>query len=50
MTKPDIDAAWKKVNTVMISMRLNKRTDAEILRYLEGKSKQTIIKAALKKL
>ena len=32
----------------MITMRLQKSTDADILRFLEGKQKQTIIKLALR--
>ena len=39
---------WKKQNTVMISIRLQKSSDADILEYLDGKQKQTTIKAALR--
>ena len=39
---------WAKEKTVMITMRLQRSTDADILRYLNGKSKQTIIKLALR--
>jgi hypothetical protein len=39
---------WLKENTVFIGLRLQKSTDAAILDYLEGKAKQTVIKAALK--
>ena len=39
---------WQKENTVMIAMRLQKTTDADILQYFEGKQKQTVIKAALR--
>lgn len=42
------EAAWKKENTVMISIRLQKGTDADILKFLEGKQKQTVIKQALR--
>lgn len=38
----------KKEKTVMVSIRLQKSTDAEILEYLDGEAKQTIIKAALR--
>ena len=40
--------AWEKENTVVISIKLQRSTDADILRYLDGKSKQTIIKLALR--
>ena len=40
--------AWQKENTVVITMRLQKSTDEDLLSYLEGKSKQTVIKAALR--
>ena len=38
---------WLKENTVFIGIRLQKRTDAKILKYLDGKQNQTVIKAAL---
>lgn len=40
--------AWKKANTVVITMRLQKSTDSDILSYFEGKSKQAVIKRALR--
>lgn len=39
---------WQRENTVMMSIRLQKSTDADILNYLSGKQRQTIIKAALR--
>lgn len=39
---------WQKENTVFIGIKLQKSTDKDILQFLEGKQKQTIIKAALK--
>ena len=39
---------WVKENTVMVTMRLQKNTDADILAFLEGKKNQTVIKAALR--
>ena len=39
---------WAKENTVMISLRFQKSTDADIIAYLEDKPKQTIIKEALR--
>ncbi len=39
---------WQKENTVFIGVKLQKSTDADILRFLDGKSKQTMIKLALR--
>lgn len=39
---------WQKKNTVVVTMRLQKSTDADILKFLEGKQKQTVIKQALR--
>ena len=39
---------WSREKTVMITMRLQKSTDADILDFLEGKAKQTVIKTALR--
>ena len=39
---------WMKDNSVMINARLLKSTDADILKYLEGKQKQTEIKKGLR--
>lgn len=39
---------WRKENTVMIAIRLQKKTDADILSYLDGKQNQTEIKRALR--
>ena len=41
-------AAWDKENTVMTAIKLQRNTDADILQFLEGKQKQTVIKAALR--
>lgn len=35
---------WDAKNTTLISLKLNNRTDADILAALEGKAKQTEIK------
>ena len=48
MAVSEAEAKWKKENTVMITMRLQKGTDADILQFLDGKQKQTVIKAALR--
>lgn len=41
-------AAWIKENTTFIGLRLNHNTDADILSYIEGKAKQTVIKELLR--
>lgn len=42
------NAEWDKKNAVMTSVKLLKSTDADILQFLEGKQKQTVIKLALR--
>ena len=43
------DQEWKKKNTVMIAMRLQKSTDADLIAYLNGKeSRQGEIKRLLR--
>ena len=39
---------WAKEKTVVLSLRFQKSTDADIIEYLEGKSKQGTIKEALR--
>ena len=41
---------WDKENTVQISIKLQKTTDADIIAYLDGKSRQTVIKEALRRM
>jgi uncharacterized protein (DUF4415 family) len=41
---------WDKENTVQISIKLQKATDADIIAFLDGKSKQTVIKEALRRM
>jgi len=48
MAQTESYRVWAKENTVMVTMRLQKSTDADILKYLDGKQKQTVIKAALR--
>ena len=47
---PDSEAKnrWMKENTVMVTVKMMIKGDADILAYLEGKPKATIIKAALR--
>lgn len=39
---------WMKENTTFIGIKLNNKTDKDILDYLDGKSKQTEVKRALR--
>jgi hypothetical protein len=39
---------WMKANTTVISLKLNNKTDADILAALEDKQKQTEIKRLLR--
>ena len=48
MAESEAYKKWSREKTQMISVRLQKSTDADILRYLDGKQKQTTIKAALR--
>lgn len=41
---------WDKENTVQISIKLQKTTDADIIEFLGGKSRQTVIKEALRRM
>lgn len=47
---PDSTAkrAWDTNNTVKITLKLNRRTDADILAALEGNQKQTEIKRLIR--
>lgn len=40
---------WTKENTTFVGLKLNNRTDKDILEALEGKSKQTEIKRLIRK-
>ena len=42
--------AWDKENTVHVSIKLQKTTDADIIEFLDGKSRQTVIKEALRRM
>lgn len=46
----DRRTAWDKENTRTVTIKLNKRTDADLLSFLEGSgaSKQGLIKTALR--
>lgn len=40
--------AWEKENTTFIGLKLNNRTDMDILKALDGKQKQTEIKRLIR--
>lgn len=40
--------AWEKENTTFIGLKLNNRTDLDILKALDGKQKQTEIKRLIR--
>ena len=48
MTLNERKIQWDKEHTSMISVKLQNKTDADILQFLEGKQKQTTIKLALR--
>ena len=48
MSDSEAKKAWMKANTTMISVKMVNKGDADILQFLEGKQKATIIKAALR--
>ena len=39
---------WQKKATVMSSVRLQRGSDADIIAYLDGEARQTVIKLALR--
>ena len=47
---PDSEAKkkWMKNNSTMVGVKMMNKKDADILEFLEGKSKATVIKAALR--
>ena len=47
---PDSEAKkkWMKNNSTMVGVKMMNKKDADILEFLEGKSKATVIKSALR--
>lgn len=39
---------WTKENTTFVGLKLNKRTDADILAAIDGKAKQTELKRLIR--
>lgn len=50
MAEPDTQKRWAKANTVMMTFRFMKKSDADLIEFLADKkgTKGTIIKAALR--
>ena len=48
MYESEAKQKWQKENTVVVSLKLQKSTDADILQYLDGKVKNAVIKAAIR--
>jgi hypothetical protein len=48
MPESDARKNWTKQNTVFIGLKLNQRTDKDIIDAIEGKPKQTEIKRLLR--
>ena len=48
MADSEAKKAWMRENTTHIGLKLNNRTDADILAALEGKQKQSEIKRLLR--
>lgn len=48
MAESEAKKAWAKENTTFIGLKLNNRTDADILAAIEGKPKQSEIKRLLR--
>ena len=44
MAESDARKEWTRKNTVFVGLKLNRNTDADILRAIEGKPRQTEIK------
>lgn len=41
---------WDKENTLQFSVKLQKSTDADLIAFLEGKPRQTVVKEALRRM
>lgn len=46
--KYEAQTAWNRQNCKCISLKLNIRTDADIIQFLEGKQAQTVIKQLIR--
>ena len=48
MTDSPAKKQWMKDNTTMVTVKMVNKSDSDLLRYLDGKAKATVIKAALR--
>ena len=48
MPESEAKKKWMRENTTMVTVKMTNKGDADLLQYLEGKQKATIIKAALR--
>ena len=48
MSESEAKSKWMRENTVMVTVKMMRKSDADILSFLEGKQKATVIKAALR--
>lgn len=48
MYESEAKRKWQKENTVFVGTKLQKSTDKDIIEFLSNKSKQTIVKKALR--
>jgi uncharacterized protein (DUF4415 family) len=48
MAEPKSQKRWMKENSKMVTVKLMNKGDADLIEYLDGKAKATVIKAALR--
>lgn len=48
MADSEAKRAWAKANTTFVGLKLNNRTDLDILQAIDGKQKQTEIKRLIR--
>lgn len=48
MAEPKSQKRWMKENSKMVTVKLMNKGDADLIAYLDGKAKATVIKAALR--
>lgn len=48
MPESEAKKRWMQSNTTMVTVKMVNKSDADLLEFLEGKQKATVIKAALR--
>ena len=48
MAEPKSQKRWMKENSKMVTVKLMNKGDADLIAFLDGKAKATVIKAALR--